>query len=259
MFDQGLKSSEAPAVSSMAVEGASAKRKIDATITNLRNNPDQVADYANGLVLSLSQLANSPSHSEALGKVTKSIDDVKEQTLGVGRDVPLESIDLSHADNQHYAHEMAEGLIQELTFLSLSMDQEISKETKVDTEIDLNGSNFSPEAAPVDILSDLISPVGQKSLPLGVKLPRGLTSDLLKQPTQLESLTSLDEREPLEIINSIIESSLDEDRESEAEKIAVKVEAARDIKEDKSDNPRRAVRATLAREVNPLPWLKLSS
>ena len=82
---------------------------------------------------------------------------------------------------------------------------------------------------------------------------------MLKQPTQLESLTSLDEREPLEIINSIIESSLDEDRESEAEKIAVKVGAARDIKEDKSDNPRRAVRATLAREVNPLPWLKLSS
>lgn len=146
MFDTGPNKVATPAASA---EQLSAGKKhdqraatiINNTIADLRNDPDQIAKHTSSLLKSLGKLETS-GQSNALDRVSTTIDEVKEQTLGVGKDVPLESVDLDSPGGRYYARLMAEELIQELTFLVA----EIETETE-----NFEDATFSPKNTPVGI------------------------------------------------------------------------------------------------------------
>ena len=293
MFDQGPINAQvkaggagASAVNSETVRDPQAIKAINDTITNLRNNPDQVADYANNLKLNLAKQVSAESsvgQSNALGKVSSTIDDVKEQTLGIGRDVPLESIDLNHADNRHYAHQMAEQLIQELTFLLPTLERE--------NRVDLSETTFSPKDITVGHKEAQLDSLAQKKeqglasdleLLLGESVKKGLELPLreslanatkkaqrqelgnqhelnqeehlglrsAEELDRLQALPTLEEKDPLEIVNSVVESLVLEKGAEVAEKFDTKVRTLTSDTGDSSSN----VRSSLAKELNPFSW-----
>ena len=284
MFDQGPQKTATPAVNSETVRDPQAIKAINDTIANLRNNPDQVADYANNLMKSIGQQSSSAGQSDALGKVTNTIGDVKEQTLGIGRDVPLESIDLNHADNRHYAHQMAEELIQELTFLLPSLERE--------NKVDLDQMTFSPsKSKSISVAEGQKEPLGQeevnerrfgedlssllgesfKGLDLELPLRESIANshkesqekelgNMLNQEEhrllrdeelgQLQALPDLEELDPLEIVSRSTENLLVKSVDSAIEEFDTQVRNVTVDTGDSSDD----VRTALAAEINPFSW-----